>query len=146
MERQCPHCIEAPLRPVMVEGAGVEIDHCTRCEGLWLDRGELENLLGDTAASLSLPADAHRTRRCCPDCRKTMYTFYYPRTFVEIDMCVQCSGVWLDSNEFQEIDVVLHHLASNPEEEPEPDVAQTSVPEGLLRFIDNTISAYKFWH
>ena len=24
---------------------GVEIDHCPRCRGIWLDRGELENLV-----------------------------------------------------------------------------------------------------
>lgn len=23
---------------------GVEIDHCTRCKGVWLDRGELEKI------------------------------------------------------------------------------------------------------
>lgn len=38
----CPVC-RAPFREVLTEG--VLIDVCTRCNGVWLDRGELERLL-----------------------------------------------------------------------------------------------------
>lgn len=40
--RPCPDCA-IPLRPVT--RMGVEIDLCPRCQGLWLDRGELERLM-----------------------------------------------------------------------------------------------------
>jgi Zn-finger nucleic acid-binding protein len=39
----CPRCsetLEATVRD------GVEIDHCPRCRGVWLDRGELDKLIG----------------------------------------------------------------------------------------------------
>jgi uncharacterized protein len=46
----CPHCA-VPL--VMSERAGVEIDYCPTCRGIWLDRGELDKILeraaGDAA-------------------------------------------------------------------------------------------------
>jgi Zn-finger nucleic acid-binding protein len=40
---QCPLCLDAPLEPKYVDGT--EVDVCTRCRGIWLDRGELDRLL-----------------------------------------------------------------------------------------------------
>ncbi len=42
---KCPICNEARMREV--ERNGVTIDICPDCKGVWLDRGELEKLLGD---------------------------------------------------------------------------------------------------
>lgn len=39
----CPNC-EAEMRQLKREG--VELDVCSQCRGVWLDRGELEKLLG----------------------------------------------------------------------------------------------------
>jgi Zn-finger nucleic acid-binding protein len=39
----CPRC-SSELRPNRREG--VEIDVCPQCNGIWLDRGELERLAG----------------------------------------------------------------------------------------------------
>jgi len=38
----CPVC-RAPFTEILTDG--VLIDICTRCSGVWLDRGELERLL-----------------------------------------------------------------------------------------------------
>ena len=46
----CPHCA-VPL--VMSERAGVEIDYCPTCRGIWLDRGELDKILERAAAELA---------------------------------------------------------------------------------------------
>ena len=40
---RCPVCLDADLVPHIRDG--IEIDHCHRCRGMWLDRGELEKLL-----------------------------------------------------------------------------------------------------
>ena len=37
----CPVC-KVPL--VMSDRQGVEIDYCPQCRGVWLDRGELDNV------------------------------------------------------------------------------------------------------
>lgn len=42
---QCPLCLDAPLEPRFVDAT--EVDVCTRCRGIWLDRGELDRLLAD---------------------------------------------------------------------------------------------------
>lgn len=39
----------------MSERAGVEIDYCPECRGVWLDRGELDKIL-DRAAAEAAPA------------------------------------------------------------------------------------------
>lgn len=43
---ECPVC-HAPFKETVK--CGVLIDVCTRCGGVWLDRGELEKLGLDTA-------------------------------------------------------------------------------------------------
>ena len=40
---KCPVCKDVTL--LMSEKQGVEIDYCPECRGIWLDRGELENLI-----------------------------------------------------------------------------------------------------
>jgi uncharacterized protein len=42
---------------VMSERAGVEIDYCPECRGVWLDRGELDKILEKSAAVMpAMPA------------------------------------------------------------------------------------------
>ena len=38
----CPSCRVAL---VMSERAGIEIDYCPQCRGIWLDRGELDKII-----------------------------------------------------------------------------------------------------
>ncbi|HEX4902767.1 MAG TPA: zf-TFIIB domain-containing protein [Acidimicrobiales bacterium] len=40
---RCPVCLDTELVEHIRDG--IEVDHCPRCRGLWLDRGELEKLL-----------------------------------------------------------------------------------------------------
>ncbi len=57
---KCPVDGETDL--VMTERAGVEIDYCPKCRGVWLDRGELDKILersrGESAAPAAQPAAA----------------------------------------------------------------------------------------
>lgn len=43
----CPRC---RIALVMSDRAGIEIDYCPRCRGVWLDRGELDKILERSAA------------------------------------------------------------------------------------------------
>ena len=45
---KCPTCHSSSL--VITERSGIEIDYCTQCRGVWLDRGELEKLLKRSVA------------------------------------------------------------------------------------------------
>jgi Zn-finger nucleic acid-binding protein len=40
---KCPACQQPDL--VMSERAGIEVDYCPQCRGVWLDRGELDKII-----------------------------------------------------------------------------------------------------
>jgi len=47
---------------------GIEIDCCPRCRGVWLDRGELDKIIEQTAAARQ-PAAALPSRESRDSCR-----------------------------------------------------------------------------
>ena len=61
---KCPACATADL--LMTERAGIEIDYCPQCRGVWLYRGELDKILErsakDLTPSYAAPADRHEQR------------------------------------------------------------------------------------
>ena len=50
----CPLCIDQSLEPMY--RAGIEIDICPTCKGVWLDRGEIEKLLENESPRWDVPA------------------------------------------------------------------------------------------
>ena len=44
----CPSC---NIALQIAERRGIEIDYCSKCRGVWLDRGELDKLLESAAGS-----------------------------------------------------------------------------------------------
>lgn len=53
----CPIC-SIPL--TMAERQGVEIDYCSKCRGVWLDRGELDKIIERATLEMSSrPTPAH---------------------------------------------------------------------------------------
>ena len=56
----CPVCKTERLS--MMERQGIEIDYCPKCRGVWLDRGELDKIVGrsvvELAAAAPVPAPA----------------------------------------------------------------------------------------
>ena len=48
---------------VLAERAGVEIDYCPKCRGVWLDRGELDKIIDRSAvAEAPQPRDPRESR------------------------------------------------------------------------------------
>jgi uncharacterized protein len=50
---QCPNCVTETL--TVTRRQDVEIDHCPKCSGVWLDRGELDKLLQLDAEQMRRP-------------------------------------------------------------------------------------------
>ena len=57
---KCPACA-ADLN--MAERSGIEIDYCSQCRGVWLDRGELDKIIERSTSSLQSTEHAERTSR-----------------------------------------------------------------------------------
>jgi uncharacterized protein len=61
----CPLCVDAVLD--VTHHGGIELDICPRCRGVWLDRGELERLVGDAPAPSSPPQTSAAAPRTTDD-------------------------------------------------------------------------------
>lgn len=104
----CPACKNAMIT---LELADIEIDHCVRCGGIWLDGGELELLMEDVAKARHLlesfcdePA-ATEQPRLCPICDKKMSKIIVGRSepVLLIDKCRRGDGLWFDRGELQDV-------------------------------------------
>ena len=87
---------------------GIEVDLCTTCGGLWLDKGEIERLgkISDKEIEalrrMLVPAAAHQpvasdlTTACVACSGHLREVVLGP---IHVDFCGQCSGLWLDRGE-----------------------------------------------
>jgi len=101
----CPVC-KNPM--VILELNQVEIDYCTSCKGIWLDRGELDLIFSsadkkEILKSFSVKNDSDEIKRRCPICKKKMDKVEFESTGVIIDRCLDDHGVWFDSGELKSI-------------------------------------------
>ena len=103
----CPVC-DNPL--IILELNNVEVDHCTNCNGLWLDGGELEILLessshkNDVLASFIVDNKNSEKKLKCPICRKKMEKVLCGKEEnIVIDKCSQHHGLWFDKGELEQL-------------------------------------------
>jgi Zn-finger nucleic acid-binding protein len=99
----------------------MEIDFCPTCEGVWLDKNELEaiqetkindyerelNRLPDyVGKSILLAKSKNAGPRNCPECNTELERREYGYgSQILIDSCVKGHGVWLDKDELQDLEV-----------------------------------------
>ncbi|HEU4929995.1 MAG TPA: zf-TFIIB domain-containing protein [Candidatus Krumholzibacteria bacterium] len=106
----CPIC-ETPM--IVLELDQVEVDHCRKCGGVWLDPEEMDLLLEGSAgrdeirANLKFGEAGEEKTRRCPICRHKMEKARVRRKAadagIQIDRCDRGHGTWLDGGELQGI-------------------------------------------
>ncbi len=104
----CPKCDHSSLAKTFVRNQNFEVDRCKRCNGLWVKLDDLQTILSvKEEKELMIPSYSmfHKNINC-PSCKTGLYEFCYPETIILIDACKLCDGVWLDSNEWKEINTV----------------------------------------
>jgi Zn-finger nucleic acid-binding protein len=105
----CPVCQESAM--ITLELDEVEIDYCTKCEGIWLDAGELELLLGEPEKakalldSFKIDPESTEKKRKCPICDKKMQKVIVgsSKPVLLIDKCRSGDGLWFDRGELKNI-------------------------------------------
>lgn len=113
--------------------AGFELDLCPSCKGIWLDRGELEEVKAKVArefkvGSLTPPEiDFSFSKRmqeelgqiACPRCGKQMDTKEYEHwSQIMVDVCPAGCGLFLDKNEFEALQAFFRkNLVAEAKEE-----------------------------
>lgn len=141
---RCPKCGGTYLKEVKVKSTGMKVDHCPKCKGIWFDAQELEAVLKVASKELAVPSDARESAALsCPRCNVLLYQFQYPQTLVQVEMCKQCGGLWLDAGEFTEIKTIRKAMKRRGKLE------EYALPPGLkgtlIRFIDDAIAELKLW-
>lgn len=101
----CPRCFIKMFRAeVNVIGPNFDIDVCPRCKGMWLDSGELKKMLKDKKLSDYLTRDIGTksdSKLVCPRCGGLMDI--QMADDIEVDVCLSCSGAWLDEGELDDL-------------------------------------------
>jgi uncharacterized protein len=114
-----------PLQTIK-HAAGVEIDQCTGCGGVFLDAGELQKIQSAASQTKSNVAAPPRIERVyarareraehggeaptltCPACSSEMASRDWGfGSEVTIDTCLECFGVWLDYTELEALEEVF---------------------------------------
>ena len=92
------------MNPEVYEG--IEIDRCPACKGIYLDSGELKEIIsknmGNTADTLKFSATSDhmdKVSAVCYRCNREMEEIRGPGD-VKIDLCPGCDAVFLDQGEF----------------------------------------------
>jgi Zn-finger nucleic acid-binding protein len=119
----CPVCLGVKMEKVVVD-AGLTLDHCARCGGVWFEAGEVQRLRKTDAAALwraivqrdgvhamqchacrtHMPRTAPSCSACgwkaeldCPVCDRPMRVA--EQDGMRLDYCTHCRGVWFDHDE-----------------------------------------------
>ena len=103
----CPKCSEVLCKKQI---AGMELDMCSACGGLWFDKGELVKFklradfwdadeLEVSASARKAPPSSLTVKLPCPGCDETLGGI--ETDGVVIDVCRGCQGVWLDKGELK---------------------------------------------
>lgn len=102
---ECPRCwVEARREEVEILGPNIFIDICPKCNGTWLDPGELGKLLKDRKLTDYLTKDIgtqSKSELVCPRCGGLMDI--ESAEDIEVDVCLTCHGVWLDAGELEDL-------------------------------------------
>ncbi len=102
-------CVKCSGTLIAKQVAGVMVDQCDRCGGVWFDARELDRVLqhgqfDDLQTRLSRGVDYDALRGNCPRCKgdgKLVRVVSDVRDDIHIDTCTVCYGQWLDSGEVE---------------------------------------------
>ncbi len=108
MIRVCPKC-DVPL--FLVHFKNIEVDVCPTCRGIWLDAGELEELLRQTGAGADDPllqfqkqpgVAAPKAGHLCPRCDERLREIRAGDSLT-LDRCPRGHGLWFDADELAQL-------------------------------------------
>lgn len=107
MAIRCPKCDEVME---VLSYKDLEVDQCPSCHGVWLDKGELDEVLRHKLAS-ALDArvsafemdDKDELPARCRRCDEGMVALVGPGG-VRFDFCLACEGLFFDHGELTAID------------------------------------------
>lgn len=133
-DRMIPVCPKCDTQLFILKFQEIEVDFCHRCRGLWIDAGELEDLLRRTGAHADDPlllfqqqtgSQAPGRQHLCPRCDRPLHEINVG-TALTLDRCPASHGLWFDEDELQRL------LATSP---PQADAHRT------IEYLNNLLGS-----
>ncbi len=108
--------------------ADIEVQRCPKCDGVWLDEGQLDRIVRtqgndyslvdplhaadqrQRAAAVSAQALEDEAEPDCPACGTALIRGEYRRSLVTIATCLTCGGSWLDAEALRRIEIYSETL------------------------------------
>ena len=130
----CPACANEMEKRTVEE---VVIDHCADCNGVWLDKSELEQLAqkfvsperiqpaGESAKKSNRNQTGHPYRKC-PRCKQLMLVKNYKKSGVMIDVCGY-HGLFFDDGEVSRAIKMVNALTIQESSKKKTSVQRQSV-------------------
>ncbi|MFH0774216.1 MAG: M48 family metalloprotease [bacterium] len=104
---KCPNCKDFELQATLTK-QGVEIDACSKCKGVWLDRGEIfyftKKVIVVAAALEQAIKEGKPTQKLCPKTQKPMQEIALFEGKLRIDYSPNTGGLWFDGSEFEQLE------------------------------------------
>ncbi len=96
---------------------GMKIKSCSKCHGMWLDKGELRELRNKVADEMGEnlrwmndeikdieKTHAWASNKACPVCKDSLLlSTYFSNSEMIVDWCKNCHGIWLGYEDFEAI-------------------------------------------
>lgn len=140
--KSCPRCT-FPLKVITYKET--ELDHCHRCGGSYLEPEGGAQLFGpfvDPAvwAGSEIARDLGRWQLYCPTDGSALkvYEVEYGEESVEIDLCPQCRGIWLDKEE----GTALRDIVMSAGQDETTGLSEKDVRSGAIGYIFQLISQF----
>jgi Zn-finger nucleic acid-binding protein len=137
------HCPRDQAELVVEHHRGIDVDRCPQCKGGWLDEHELSQLEATVESTeeqrRATIEYANRTSALsCPKCGGPMSAFNYRAYNLELDVCDQRHGFWLDEGEAIRVREIIEERVSGLER-------AASAEAGWDKFLDDLRSGPSFW-
>ncbi|OGV39273.1 MAG: hypothetical protein A2X48_21910 [Lentisphaerae bacterium GWF2_49_21] len=117
---KCPKCGITELTSNVFED--VRVDSCSKCNGVWLHKGELNKIAhpheGDLEyCSIEHIAEDRISEFNCPNCHdvKLKKVNFISYSDIVLEYCAKCEGIWLDRGELDAINSEIDNIHKAPE-------------------------------
>ena len=111
-----PVCPKCDVGLFILNFKAIEVDYCERCRGVWLDAGELEQLMTTTGANPNDPLLQFQKQpgvvprgatHLCPRCDRRLHEITVASPHgglpLTLDRCPHSHGLWFDADELQRL-------------------------------------------
>jgi uncharacterized protein len=117
---------------------GIDVDRCPECNGRWLDYGELDQLEATVTATeeqrVATIEFANRdSELACPQCGNPMRAFNYRAYDLELDVCQERHGFWLDAGEDGRVRDIIEERVKGLERAADAEAGWDRFLDGLSR-------------